>query len=197
MRLHAEVPLVALLGLVHLRIALPVLVLGGAGCGNQSGIDDGAALEHQAARHQAGVDGAQDLRSQRVLLQQMAKAQDGALVGQAGDAGIKPSELAVQRDVVQGLFHRRIGVAEKLLQQVNAQHRLKRKGRAPCLSRRRTRGNERQQIRPGDHLLHLFQERSLARALAGQLESTLGKADLLHRCSTSAGFDWGTYADIP
>src|SRR5690606_36249198 len=29
--LHAEVPLVALLGLVHLRVALPALVLGGTG----------------------------------------------------------------------------------------------------------------------------------------------------------------------
>ena len=48
----------------------------------------------------------QNLRRQLVLLQQVAKAQDGAFVGQAGEAGIQVCELAVQRDVVQRLFHR-------------------------------------------------------------------------------------------
>lgn len=123
--LHAEVPLLTFfLGLVHLGVALPVLVLGRAGRGNQGGIDHRAALEHQAARHQAGVDGGQNLRCQLVLLQQVTKAQDGALIGQAGDACIKSSKLTVQRHVVQGLFHSRVGMTKELLQQVNAQHRL-------------------------------------------------------------------------
>src|SRR5690554_3081614 len=41
-RLHAEVVLVALLGLVHLGIALAVLVLGRARRMDQRGVDDGA-----------------------------------------------------------------------------------------------------------------------------------------------------------
>ncbi|MCY1311001.1 hypothetical protein D9M70_612520 [compost metagenome] len=41
-RLHAEVVLVALLGLVHLRIALLILVFGRTRRMNQRGIDDGA-----------------------------------------------------------------------------------------------------------------------------------------------------------
>ena len=195
-RLHAEVPLVALLGLVHLRVPLAVLVLGGAGRGDQGGVHHGAALEQQATGHQPGVDASQNLRRQLVLLQQVAKAQDGAFVGQAGEAGIQVCELAVQRDVVQRLFHGRVGVAKELLQQVNAQHGLQRKGRAPCLARWRVRRNEREQVRPWDDLIHLVQEHPLARALVSQLESALGKADLVHRCSTFEGLDQGTYADV-
>ncbi|MBP7451828.1 MAG: TNT domain-containing protein, partial [Ottowia sp.] len=41
------------------------------------------------------------------------------------------------------------------------------------------------------------QEHPLARALVSQLESALGKADLVHRCSTFEGLDQGTYADVP
>jgi hypothetical protein len=40
--LHAEIRLVALLGLVHLWIALPLFVLGGGGGGDQGGIHDRA-----------------------------------------------------------------------------------------------------------------------------------------------------------
>ncbi len=42
MRLHAEIPLIALLRLMHLRVAPTVLVLGRTGCIDQGGIDDRA-----------------------------------------------------------------------------------------------------------------------------------------------------------
>lgn len=42
MDFHPEIPLVALLGLVHLRIPIPLLVLGGTGGGDQGGINDRA-----------------------------------------------------------------------------------------------------------------------------------------------------------
>ena len=41
-RLHAEIPLVTLLCLVHLGIAFPARVLGRARCRDDGGIDDGA-----------------------------------------------------------------------------------------------------------------------------------------------------------
>ena len=47
-RLHLEVPLVALLSLVHLGVTLAVTVLGAAGRGNQGGVHHGAGLENQA-----------------------------------------------------------------------------------------------------------------------------------------------------
>lgn len=45
---HAEVPLVALPGLMHLGITLAAAVLGRTGRGDQRGIDRRAAFEHQA-----------------------------------------------------------------------------------------------------------------------------------------------------
>ena len=47
-RLHAEVPLVALFGLMHLGVALAASVLGRAGRGNNGGVHDAAASEEQA-----------------------------------------------------------------------------------------------------------------------------------------------------
>eukprot|EP00952_Eustigmatos_sp_NYUAD-ZCMA_P003416 14924-Eustigmatos_ZCMA.PRE.1 len=81
-RLHPEVPLIALLRLVHLGVAFTRTVLGRTGCGNQRGIDHRATLEHQALGRERGIDRGQQLQAQAVALQQMAKAQDGALVGQ-------------------------------------------------------------------------------------------------------------------
>ena len=46
--LHAEMPFVALSGLVHFRIALAGAVLGGAGGGDNGRIDDAAFAQHQA-----------------------------------------------------------------------------------------------------------------------------------------------------
>lgn len=48
-RLHAKVILVPLLGLVHFRVALAVLVLGRTGRIDQRCIDDGALAQRQAA----------------------------------------------------------------------------------------------------------------------------------------------------
>jgi hypothetical protein len=55
-RLHAEVPLVALLGLVHLRVALAFGVLGRARRSDDRGIHDAAALEQEALLRQVRVD---------------------------------------------------------------------------------------------------------------------------------------------
>jgi len=46
MRLHPEVPLVAFLGLVHLRVAALALVFGRGRSGDDRGIDD-CPLAHQ------------------------------------------------------------------------------------------------------------------------------------------------------
>ncbi len=60
-RLHAEVPLVAFWGLVHLRIPLPLLILGGAGCCDQGGVDDRALLHHHSDGLEVGFDHLKDL----------------------------------------------------------------------------------------------------------------------------------------
>ena len=179
-RLHPDVPLIALLGLVNLRVTLTVFVLGRAGRGNQCGVHHRACLEQQALVGQGRVDGGHGLKAQIVLFEQMAKQQGGALFRQPAHARVRTGELASQRHVVQGLLHGRIAQAKPLLHEMNAQHGLHRKGRPTCLARRRVRLNPTDQIRPRHHRIHLGKKFTLA--LGGQLEAGGGKALLFHHC---------------
>ena len=190
-------PLVSLLGLVHFRVALAFVVLGRTGRCNQGGIQHRAGLEHQPAIDQLGIDSRQYLGAQVVLHEHVSKAQDGALVGQSGDARIELGKLAVQRDVMQGLFHGRVGVSKELLQQMNAQHHLSGKRRAPRLASRCVWGNQPQELRPRNHQVHLIQKLTLARALGDKFESGGGKADLFHMNLTGETLNWVTFADVP
>ena len=61
LRLHPVVPLIALLGLVHLGIPLPCFVLGGARRRNQGGIHDRALAHCHAPCAEVGFDGRKDL----------------------------------------------------------------------------------------------------------------------------------------
>lgn len=197
-RLHAKVTLIALLGLVHLGVTLAAVVLGRAGGRDQRGIHHGAGLEHQTAFNEFGVDGGQDLLAQPVFFDQMPNAQDRDLIGQLHDPRIQVRKLLVQRDVVKGLFHGRIGVIKKLLQQMDAQHHLGGKLRPACLARRRMWRNQRQQISPRYHQVHLVQKHTLARAFGDQLESGLGKSHLFHGSNVSDLAVSGlTFADFP
>ena len=60
MRFHSEMPLVAFLGLVHLAVPLPVLVLGRRRRCDQCGIDDSAFPQKQALLGEMGVDRIED-----------------------------------------------------------------------------------------------------------------------------------------
>jgi len=80
-RLYAEVPLLALLGLVHLGVALTAGVLGGTRCGDDGGVHDAAALEQQTLACQVRVDRLEDVLGQVVGLQQVAEVQDSGLEG--------------------------------------------------------------------------------------------------------------------
>lgn len=63
-RLHSEVPLIALLGPVHLGVTFAAVVLGQTWCCNWRGINQRAALEQKPLDRQRGVDGGQDLQVQ-------------------------------------------------------------------------------------------------------------------------------------
>ena len=161
------------------------------------GVDGRSALELQPFGRLRVVDGGQ-LQAELVLFQQMSEAQDGAFVRQSCDADVEPGKLAVQRDVVQRFFHGRVGVTKELLQQMNAQHHLGGKRRPTCLARRRMWRNQRQQLRPRDHQVHLVKKLTLARALGDQLESGVGKAHLFHGSTVSDQAISGlTFADLP
>ncbi len=195
-RLHAKVPLAALLGLVHLRVALAFVVLVRTGRCNQGGIHHRAGLDHQPAINQFGIHSRQYLRAQVVLFKHVPKARDGAFIRQPGDTRIEVGKLAVQRNVMQGLFHSRVGVSKELLQQMNAQHHLSGKWRAPRLASRCMRRNQGQQLRPRYDQIHLVQKFTLARGLSHKFESGGGKADLFHLNLTHETLNWVTFADL-
>ena len=71
-------PLVALLGLVHLRVALAFAILGRAGCCNQRGVDGRAVFERQPFGGQRAVDGGQYLQAELVLFERWGKRRMGS-----------------------------------------------------------------------------------------------------------------------
>src|SRR3546814_19752869 len=87
--LHAKVILVALLGLVHLWVALAVFVLGRTRRIDQRGIDDGALAQRQATVTQVAIDNCQDASSQFVFLPQQDRKSvvSGKCVAVRGDVG--------------------------------------------------------------------------------------------------------------
>ena len=113
MRFGAEVILIALLRLVHFRVALAVLVLGRTGCMNQRGIDDGALSQGQATVAQIAIDHAENASGQLVFFQQATEVEDGGFVRDSLQA--QTGELAQDRRLVKRLFHRRIAVTEPVL----------------------------------------------------------------------------------
>lgn len=81
---HVKVSVVALLGLMHLRIRLAALILGRAWCtGDDGGIYDRAVAQQQTALTRHGIDISEQAYRQLVALKQMAKVQDHGLVRQA------------------------------------------------------------------------------------------------------------------
>ncbi|MEH8689191.1 hypothetical protein RAG37_12850 [Klebsiella pneumoniae] len=68
-----KVPLIAFLGLMHLRIALLLFVLGRAGCLNDGGIHQSALGHHDACFGQPAIDGLEQLTGQLMLLEQVAE----------------------------------------------------------------------------------------------------------------------------
>ena len=135
MDLHAEIPLIALLVLVHFGVTLIAAALGGAGRGNKRCVYHRAGLEHQAFGSQCGVDGGQYLNTEAVLFQEVAKPKNGGFVKRAHHARVQPRKFAVRRDIMQSLLHRRVRQSKPLLQEVDAQHGLNGKQRASAFGR--------------------------------------------------------------
>lgn len=117
MGFHAEVPLIALLGLVHLWGALAVLVLG-------------RNSAHESVWHRRWCPGATTGRDHPgsplitprtlpalVLFQHTTEVEDGGFVGNALQA--QPSKLAQNSRLIQCLFHRWIAVVELVLHQMD------------------------------------------------------------------------------
>ena len=178
--LHAEVPLVALLGLVHLWVTLTRAVLGGAGRGNQSGINDRACFEQQAPLDQLGINGVKNLRSQVVGFKQVAESENGDLIRQARGACVKLGELTKQGHVVQCLFHGRIRQAKPLLHEMNAKDCGNWKRWPARFTCRRKGLGQASQLRPRHNKIHLVEKLTLTRSHGDQFKSSGGEGGLFH-----------------
>ncbi|MNV68963.1 hypothetical protein D3C71_1618410 [compost metagenome] len=179
MRLHPEVPLVALLRLVHLRVSFAALVLGGTGRRDDRGIHDGASLQKQPLPGQMSVDLLEDVFGQVAGLQQMAEVQDRRLVGNRLQP--QPRKRAQRSDLVQGFLHRRIAQRKPVLHQMHTKHRFERIWPASTTCHRVVRLDDFEQCPPGHHQFHLGKE-DLPTCLL-PLACLLGirKTDLAHR----------------
>ena len=157
MDFHTEVPLVALLGLVHLRIPFPLIVLGGTGRRDQGGIDDRALPHRHAPMAEVSLDGLKDLLPQLVFLQQVAEGQDRGLIWDPVTDQLDAGKTPHGGDLDQGLFHRRVAERVPVLQKMDPQHGGQRIGRpASFFARLGVVGLDQVDQRlPGHHHLHL------------------------------------------
>ena len=189
MDLHPEIPLVALPGLVHLWIALPLFVFGGAGCRDQGGINDGALLHRHAPCDEAGFDGLKDLLAQIMFLQQLAEGQDRRLIGDPIADQLDASKAAHGGHLDQRIFHRWITEAVPLLQQVNPQHGGQRIRRpAAFLAGLGVVGFDQLDKRlPWHHHIHLREKLLPLGLLLGRGEFVIREAELLAAHQPSPG----------
>jgi len=178
--LDTEVPVVAFLGLLHIRTPLTALVLGRACSAHNRGIHYRPMTQQQTSLSKHGIDLDQQAHSQLVALEQMAEVQNGRLVRQTACGKRQSSKLAHRLNVLQGLFHRQIAQAKPLLHEVNPQHRLQRIRRTPLFALRVGRLNQLHQARPGNHLIHLREKLLASRQLVLGTKLHVGKTQLAH-----------------
>ena len=142
MGLHSKVPLIALLGLVHFGIMLPVSVFGGSG--DEGGINYSATLEHKALQAELVVDDLQDAHP----------------IGDPARA-VQATKVAADRHLEQSFFSCKVRQSRLLLQAMDAQHHLQIKRWAPGPGCRFIRRHQRHQLSPWHYLPHLIDQHFL------------------------------------
>ena len=153
--LHAEMPLVALLGLVHLRVAFLARVLGRGRRRDDRRIHDGAFSHEQLAFAQKRTHFGKDRLRKMVRLQQMAELQERRRIGHRFHSQINAGKCPHGLAVIEGIFERFIGQRIPLLEKVNAQHPLDAHRRPPTLPLGIVRCDHPTKPLPRHHLLHL------------------------------------------
>ena len=115
MGLHTEVPLVTFARLVHIRVALLLLVLGGTRCVNNSGVNDGSPVYFQAILREILIDQMKQSITQVVAFHQMAKSTDGRFVRGWLLPKIDAHKLAHRARVVKNLLSAGVRQVEPVL----------------------------------------------------------------------------------
>jgi len=181
-RLGSEIVLAAFLGLMHLRIALLLAVLGRRRGGNDGRVHDGTGGDADALAFQIQVHRIQDLAIQLMLLKKMAEVENRGLVGRGAAAQIDSGKAPQHGRFVERILGAGIGEVEPVLQKIDAQHD-RQAYRLTAFARLRiVRPNQCLQFRPRNDGFHRVQELFTA-ALAGILLKTrlAGKCYLAHR----------------
>ena len=145
-------------GLVHLRIALLGLVLGGRRRGDQRGVHHGSFPQQQAACGEVGVDGGKEALAQIMRFEEMTKLQQRGGIGHALGLEIDAGETLQGLTVVKGVFQRFIGQPIPLLKEIDAQQALQSDGWTAAFTFGIERRNDGEQFRPRDEGLHAREE---------------------------------------
>lgn len=156
--LHAEVPLVPFLCLVHLGVSLLVPVLRGGGCCNDRGIDDRPVFHEQSVPLKEVIDDLEHLLLETMLFEQMPEVEDGGFIGDSVTEQINVEELLEGVSVVDVVLCFRIGEVVPLLQEVDLEHEFEFLPLSPRLLLFIVRFDLPNERFPGNDAVHLVEE---------------------------------------
>lgn len=154
-RLHSKVPLVAFLGLVHLRVSRFLFVLGRIRCIDNAGIHNGAIGNFHPLILKIFPDRAKQLIAQFMPLQQVAKIENGRFIRNRLAPEIDADKSAHGPGFIQRLFSTGVRQIEPVLQKVDAQHALQANGRSTITGPGVERLDNLTQLAPGYDTIHL------------------------------------------
>lgn len=181
MRLHPEIPLIPFLRLVHIRITLSFLVLGGTGRINDRGIDYRSAGNFYPVLIEILIDQMEQVIAEIVFFHQMAKLADCSFVGNRLLTEIDTDEVAHGAGIVQSFFGSGIGQVEPVLEEMNSQHALNPDGTSASTLRVRIVGTDGfTKFRPGNNAFHVI-EKALFPCLFAEFLEAICQRILLHR----------------
>lgn len=118
----AEIPLLALAGLMHLGVTRLVGVLGGAGRANDAGVHDGASVDPEAALLQLLPNLGKQGFAQLVVIEEFAKLQQGGGIGRGLAAQINADKAAQAGAVIQRVLTGQIRQVEPVLPRWTRRH---------------------------------------------------------------------------
>src|ERR1700682_5143322 len=157
-KLHPEVPVATLAGLLHLGVAARTRVLGRTRRRDDGRVHDGARAQQQPPFFQKVRHRIEDGMGQPVLLQQVAEAQNRTLVRHHLVAQLNPPKTPHRLAVVDRIFGLWVRQIEPLLQEVNPQHLLQSQRLATLAGFGVVRLDHPDQPQPRNHRIHLAQE---------------------------------------
>ena len=179
--LHAEIPLLSLLRLMHLRVPFLPAVLCRGGSVDDGGVNYGTSTDLHTVFIQILGNQRKELFAEVVSLEKVAKLADRRLVRSSLPAKVDADKCAHGTRVVKGLFYRRIGQVEPMLQKVDAQHAFYTNRRpAGPISLGIERLDDIAKLPPRDNLVHLGEKTLPTGRFAVLFKGSFGESLLTH-----------------